>query len=193
MEYVRISFSGERDSVLEELISFLAGKRRKDRKSREYPLRMEEGLEGILSWIEKDVVSNDHSEAIEISRIYVPVFENIKMILIAGTPSAEWEEFISSCNEVGLSGVTMERIESSLDDSNWGLVSVILPGWVLLFEDDREYGTREYLFEGIKAAYCPANEDYLDKLSPSLTADRAMLMILFCLLESLPAIEAGEL
>ena len=187
MKFTLLSFSGNRDTVLEKLFLHLAGSRAERNTIREYPLRIIGDLQGVLPWIDDEDHPEKIRQSLSLYRIYLNVFENSDRILIAGPPLYDQDELQLKYRGSEVSLTNVEIIESCQDDEEWGLIAVVLEGWIVLFDEDLENGIVQSLTEEVMAARCPGREEYLDRMVPSMTTDRTLWIMAYILLESLPA------
>ncbi len=186
MEYALISFSGSRELFLRNIIISLAQFRLKDDSASGYPVNVGEGLKETLVYIPSDQDHPGKCSGISLLRIYAPLIGDRNSIFIAGEKLQQWVKMFAFSDAID-SSLTFIHISSECpSDRDWGLVSIILPGWVLLFDEDIDHIYRDSLDQNTRVAYCPADEEDLETISPDLQVKDVVNMVIPMILKYLP-------
>lgn len=124
-------------------------------------------------------------------RLYAFITDETSLALIAGDRAEElsaelrksFPETVRSAERtLSGNGIYLER--------DWGLIGMALPGWIVLFSDDADLACRMSLEGGIRAAFLPAREEWLNRVGPEVTEEETLKRLLTFFFESLPEQEA---
>ncbi len=121
-------------------------------------------------------------------RLYASLGRSRSLALLCGEALEGPVDFLRKQQE---SSFTLRDARAEPAESNWGLIGVTFPGWVILFSEDVEEACRDRFNDGFSVAYLPAGSVSLSLLDPELPAEEALQLLFVMLLQSLPLRESA--
>lgn len=186
MEYGFIKISENRDRIIEHLLISLGSYKTETNPFSGYQCEVNGSLKKMLSFISLEEDECSFFSERQLFRVYACVEEQVEEVLVVGDSLRGWgKSFLK--NNPFREDVLSVRISSSYqEESEWGLIGIAAPGWVLLFEEDLDCAVRDRLNDNIEVGYIPADESFLDSAEPSLTTSALCQALLELILQNLP-------
>jgi hypothetical protein len=187
VEYGMIRFGSGEDYVVEDVLMCLA-RFSPPRPVKGYAVNVSDSLRGGLSFMEGVDGGNGFNggSLLPLSRVYVSLEEEGGSLLIAADSMEERARWISgrlvSRSGRNFSGV----IHHTYPGTDWTLVGVTTPGWMLLFDEDAPEAEQDILDSEVHVAYLPAEERLMTFLSPDRSTGEALSFLAEYLLSCLP-------
>jgi len=182
-----IRFGPGEDYVVEDVLMCLA-RFSPPRPMKGYEVNVSDSLRGGLSFMEGADGESGLIGGIllPLSRVYVSLGEDGGSLLIAADTMEERARWISG-RVVSRSGRNFNGvIHHTYPRTDWTLVGVTTPGWMLLFDEEAPGAEQDILDSEVHVAYLPAEERLLTFLSPDRSTGEALSFLAEYLLSCLP-------
>lgn len=186
MEFAVIRLSGNRESVIEDILFSLAAYTPGENAVYGYQCEVKGPLKDLLCFLSEEENEIGSSSERQIFRIYAGAEEYNNEVLIVGSSLRGWGKVFFRKRTPENSILSMHISSTFPENTEWGLVGIAAPSWVLLFEENTDNPVKDILNEDLRIAYLPADEIFLDLVHPSISTEEFYLMLFLLMLENLP-------
>lgn len=186
MEFAVIRLSGNRESVIEEILFSLAAYTPGENVFCGYQCEVKGSLKDLLCFLseEEDEISSPSDR--QIFRVYAGAEEYNNEVLIVSSSLRGWGKVFFREKSTENSILSMHISATFPENTEWGLIGIAAPSWVLLFEENTDNPVKDILNDDLKVAYLPADEIFLDLVHPSISTEEFYLILFKLILENLP-------
>ena len=115
-------------------------------------------------------------------RLYASLGESSPLALLCGE---EVEGALASLRERGEASPSLRERLLDPSERRWGIIGLVLPGWVILFSEDVEVACQDVFDGGLSVVYLPVVEDSA-LIDPFLPTEEAWFRLFAMVLRSLP-------